>query len=307
MSEQKISGRTTLAWGRVRVPVATWKTTGAPDAPKFVQAGPHGAELETGLIKDGRRFVLPEEEQQKFEDQSDPFVVDDAFSTEPDPELPPPPAYESGLLEKGRDEAVSVEDVRRGIRDADGRFIDLTDELLKIGEDTQLDEMRVIGFIARNRLPITRVQGAYYLGADGGGVKALRLLYECVRSGRAALVKWTKTSRQSFGAVIADGRSHDLVVVELAFAEEVRTSPLKARTHLQADVSVMELNAAKLLMRAMEISADELDEISDTRLTLERDLVRRALEGKLEGFALPDRPAAPDPEEAVEDLLRTSV
>lgn len=195
--------------------------------------------------------------------------------------------YGRELVEEGTGEVVLPQNVRRGVRLEDGRFIDCTDELAKIAEQTRLDRMEVVSFVDVTRVPRARTVGAYYVGvADEKAAKPLRLIFEALRSTRrAAVVKLTKRTRQSLGVVVASNKT--LMLMELVWAEDHREPPARALAIQKAHVSDREVAQACKLVNAMSDSMESLNELRDDALALREELRAKALRGEVAEVIVP--------------------
>lgn len=276
-------------------------TSGEPEepGPKFVKAGPNGFALERVLVKDGKRV----------ERGDDLAPAQGAL----EPLLRAEPERESGVrlgaVEVGREDEVSAEQEREGLHGPAG-FIDLTEELAAIREETKLEAMAVIGFIRRERVERWRIQNSYYLGggAPDGPLSPPRVIAllraAMVHEERVAVVKWTKRTRQFLG-IVTPGPRDSVVVLEMTWAAEVREPGPRMLTHKQEELSEDEVRAARELLRVMGAAAAIVDEAMDDRVRLERALEARALSGRARGFRPPVRQKAPAAENALE-LLRRS-
>jgi non-homologous end joining protein Ku len=292
----------------VKTPVALFKVHGdAPDLPQFETAGPNGGTL----VRESR----------PIEGAAEEAGANDALGQIPEPEVhsqpvPDPRAAEhshshGGLFEQTvPTRSVLVEEttgeevtqVRRGLR-IDGRFVDLTENLEAIEEATKLEEMEVVSTRGSSIVPRIRVKGAYYVGTDGGGAKALRLLHDSLKvRNRVAVVKWTKRSRQTLG-VLAPYRGV-LVAIEVAWANEIREIPERATAIAAAETSEAEREAALDLVDALADDQTTLDDLSDDALALRAELIVAARNGA----PLPktEKPAVDEVDLALEELLRRS-
>lgn len=191
---------------------------------------------------------------------------------------------------------IEPEDVRKGIRFDDGRFVDLTDQIETVEEESRVEGLQVLGFLRRERVPRERVICSYYLGAESGsGAKLLRTLYEGMRdAGRVAVVRWTKRRGQTLGIVVPHS-SGALVALEMLFAERVRDPNAKCLAHLQAEVTRGVVDRAVELIESMSWSPSQFDEIRNRRVELERELYARADAGEVEGYEI-------EPEKPIDDL-----
>ena len=316
----RASKRTTFSWGFASAPVALFKTTGDSALPEFEKAGPHG-----GRLKKEPRTRLVEKEV----DTSDAPVpvtaeaVPDGVDLEASIRMheadaerlrgvlaartaQEPETY-TATVEEGYDAEVTSDQIRRGLWLADGSFLDLTEELAAVDEQTQTDELRVVSFIRVEQIPRHRIQGSYYLGSDGPGApKVLRLLYESMRrKHRLAVIKWTKSSRQALGILQPAPRRHGaLEVLELAWASDWREPNSRCLIHQQAEVTERELEMATALVTAMSDSVASLDDLQDDRKRMYEELRAAAEEG--DRVAIAPVPEA-EPVSTVEDALRRSV
>lgn len=204
--------------------------------------------------------------------------------------------YGRELVEEGSGVVVKPEDVRRGVRLEDGSFVDCTEQLAKIDEDTQLEGMEVVSFVDATQIHRLRVKASHYIGAvDGSSPKPLRLFYEAMRqTRRAAVVKVTKRSRQSLGALSVYGGV--LVLYELIFASDVRDVPPRARVIQKAQVTEREVEMAVALVEAMSGTIDTLDALSDDAISRRAELKAQALAG---GVVAPVSELGPTDEQSV--------
>lgn len=191
------------------------------------------------------------------------------------------------LVEEGTGHVVEKADVRRGVR-RDGEFIDCTDQLAQIDEDTRLDRMEVVphGFVDITRVQRARMKKTYYLGAETQrAAKALRLIYLGLkRKRRGAVVKLTKKSRQSLGVVGWLGEC--LVLYELVFAEDFREPPARAlliqHEKVAEKVSDREVEAFCALIDAWSGTVAVLDDLRDDAIARREELYAQAVAGEVQ-------------------------
>lgn len=309
MPELGNATRTTLALGSVSTPIALYRTVGEPKDAKYDTAGPNGGELH---YEEKAEESPPEEAE-----ATDPLATDpEAYIGLPiktDERLPQDTAVVTGLATPGRYRRVLVEegtgvevekaDVRRGVRQPDGCFVDLTDGLREIDDKTKLEQMRVVSFIRVEQVPRDRITGAYWVAPGApGGAKVLALLRKAMRTTRrVAVVKWTKRSRQALGVMVAH-HSGALQVLEVAFAALVRKPDDKVLSPSHVPVTDTELAAAVALVKAMSDSVMSLDELEDDAVVLRRELLEKAAAG--EAFTVSEH--APEVSESVLDAFRAS-
>ncbi|HEX7088699.1 MAG TPA: Ku protein [Longimicrobiales bacterium] len=308
---ERAAKRTELRFGLATAPIALLKTTGETDEPSFEKAGPNGGKLKTEMrpdpeykpVDEESSIVPPTPEEIRAAQKAVDEVAERARKAR-ESEVPEVPV----VVEEGT--GVEVAEPRRGIRLADGSFVDLTDELARIDERTRLDAMDTVAFIRREQVPRERILGSYFLAGDGAGaMRLLRTLFMASRTaGRVPVVRWTKTKRQAVGVIVPaleDGKQH-LKVLELAFAEDVREVPERADLNA-VTASDEDVEAATALIEAMADSSAALDEVTDERARLLRELVARAEAGEFHGFEVPERPELPDNVVDLTALLRASI
>ncbi len=193
---------------------------------------------------------------------------------------------------------------RKGIRREDGSFLDLTDEIAAIDDRTRLEEMRVADFIRTEEIHRDRILGSYYLAPNGpGAAKVIALMCHAMReTRRVACVKFTKRSKQSL-AVLVPHPAAGLVVVELAWAEDVRSVPERCIRPEMVALSGEERQLAVEMVQAMSSSrAEALDTLADYARALRRELVEKAEAGLV--FEVPERPVVSEGADVIELMAR---
>lgn len=278
---KKVSLNTVLRLCGLETPVGLYKTSGkGPEAPEFERVGPNARPLHTS--PDAARAAFVESEPEA----SDPVGVDEPAPTNTGSGPTGAAAGKRHWYEEGEEPvAVTDDEVRRGVRDAEGNFVDLTEQLDRIGEESSLEALEISAFIRRERVPRERVVGSYYLAAGVAGdgqqpaAPLLRLLYEAMKDrGRVAVVRWTKRKGQSLGILtpLGDGA---LVVLEMQWADRMRTPNAKCLSHMRAAVTSTEVERAGELIEALSESRQSLDDLEDPREMMERDLSAAARSG----------------------------
>lgn len=255
--------KTTLQFGLVKCAVALYKTSDPEKPPTWEKAGPHGGPL------------LPVNEAESSTEATETHA--DPLSDDPEEAFAEiAGAEEARAVPVGREEGggmVTKENVRLGVRKEDGTFRDLTDGLEQIAEQTKLEEMRVADFIRTEQITRERIVGSYWLAADGEGApKVLRLLYEAMRTThRVGVVKWTKRSKQSLGVLVPMAKHNAIAVLELAWAEDLREVPERAK--LAATASIGEIDIAVELIDALSSGREALDSLTDDARAMRRELI----------------------------------
>lgn len=336
---ERAATRTTLAIGAVEVAVGLFPAVAKPAAlAEFETAGPNGGRLKYeqraqpksgpgggGLVE----MLAGPAEQGGGDGRADPFADDvAAVAEEPHPvaaahgdterRLPPSDSaageFRQVLVEEGSGVEVERDQVRRGVRVEDGRFVDCTAQLAEIDARTRLDRFEVVAFIDIGQVPRERVLASYYVApSEPEGKRALRLLYEAMRSTRrAAVAKWTTRTRQACGVVVPfehrASRQVALMVLKLAWAEDMRAVPPAAALN---DVVVADtidgrgrmLGAAEELVRAWSDRRVALDELRDDAIALREELMARVVAGEMDPLVVGPEPEAepmPDLQAALE-------
>lgn len=296
----KAAVKTKLTVQQVEIEVGLYSAKQDPkELVKFDTAGPNG-----GKLKYEQRAVAkpPDEQTPEPEAKGDPLgeraktaAANARETAERLEALAAEDATESALVdgefrqvlvEESTGEVVEADQLRRGVRLDDGRFIDCTDQLQAIEDETKLDEMRVVSFIDVGQVPRDRVLASYYVGTDDpDSLPALRLLRESMRAKRrVAVVRWSARSRQTLGVLVPgidpQGRAV-LKALKLMWAEDFRDAPTRA--HLDAvTVSSAMIEQASQLVDAMSDTRESLDELRDEALALREELKARADAGEMD-------------------------
>jgi non-homologous end joining protein Ku len=324
--------KTTLSFGLVNVPVALLKTTQEPADQKYDTAGPNGHPLhhEMRLFDRQTGEMIAPTNQGVGVGQTDEEAEYPAPTPDPGPDAPPssdpldPDEAQKAfgaaagltgseqrqvLVEAESSVVVPKDEVRRGIREGDGTFLDLTDGLDSIDEATKLDRMGVVKFIDVGQVPRELVQGSHYLLADGPDAgRALRYLYAGMReTRRVAVVKFTKRTKQALGIIVPQGRTGAMLVLELGWPNHVRDAESDDRilAHTQFEPQESALRATCALIEAMSGTAAESLELQrDDRELLRAELLAAAAAG--EEFEVPAEPVAEGDVRDVSALLEQS-
>lgn len=308
----RVSATTTLVLGKLEIPISLFSTQDKPEKlAEFTTAGPNGGRL---TVKPVAAPVPVAEDAEVPVDvpvqHSDP-LSDGAVVTAP---ALLSPADESGpglfanteiagaaglageyqreLVEEATGEVVPPDEVRRGVRLEDDRFIDCTDQLAEIERQTKIERAEIVAFVDVSKVPRARVKATQYVGTDDPNApRALRLLYEAMKQRRrVAVLKLTKRSRQTLGVIGWLGGS--LVFYELVWSEDFRPAPLRATVIQKAVVTSDEIAQAMQLIDAMSGTVDAVDELRDDAIMLRERLMAQALEGLIPNVIEPT-PAEP--------------
>lgn len=292
------SGNTELFIGTMKAAVGLFGTQAKPEkTAEFDTAGPNGGVLKFEMRGAAAPVEKTETDQPDVPVHSDPLAVaDDAAATiEGDlrgqldhHERDSGGALVDGefrrvLVEEGSGVVVEPDQMRRGVRLADGSFVDCTAQLAAIGERTKLDRMEIVKCIDSTQVRRERVVGSYYVGAqDADAAPKLRLLYEALRRRReVAIVKYTTRSRQQLGVLMPHAKTGTLILLSLVFAEDFREPPAKAKAVAKVQVRESNVLGMAKLLAALHGHVDDLDELRDDAIALREELKARAEAGEM--------------------------
>lgn len=305
----RVSATTTLVLGKLEIPISLFSTQDKPEKlAEFTTAGPNGGRLTVKPIaapvpvaEDAEVPVdVPVQHSDPLEDRVEQALgltaARESFERELEHRGAPLSAvageYQRELVEEGTGEVVPPDEVRRGVRLEDDRFIDCTDQLAEIERQTKIERAEIVAFVDVSKVPRARVKATQYVGTDDPNApRALRLLYEAMKQRRrVAVLKLTKRSRQTLGVIGWLGGS--LVFYELVWSEDVRPAPLRATVIQKAVVTSDEVAQAVQLIDAMSGTVDAVDELRDDAIMLRERLMAQALEGLIPNVIEPT-PAEP--------------
>jgi DNA end-binding protein Ku len=290
----KASAKTTLVLGKLEIPISLFSTQDKPEKlAEFTTAGPNGGRL---MVRPVAAPVPVAEDAQVPVDvpvhstcHSDPLSDGPSVTTVA---LSPPSTtiageYQRELVEDGTGQVVEPDQVRRGVRLEDDRFIDCTEQLAEIERQTRIERAEIVAFVNVGTVPRARVKAAQYVGTDDPNApRALRLLYEAMRQRRrVAVLKLTKRSRQTLGVLGWLGDA--LMFYELVWSEDFRPPPARATVIQKATVTAAEVEQAVALVDAMSGTGDVVDEMRDDAIALREQLMAQALEGLIPNVVTP--------------------
>lgn len=295
---KKSSANTDLYIGTLKAAVGLFGTNAKPSGtPDFTTAGPNGGRLKYELR--GAPAPAPAEPVETVPAEagvsdplatSEPVSLDIAERSTVTMELDEPSSagalvdgeFRQVLVEEGSGEVVEADDVRKGVRLEDGRFIDCTDQLAAIEKRTKLDRIEVVKCIDSTRIRRQRVIGARYVGGqDPESIAKLALLWRSLHERReVAVVKYTLRKRQYLGVIEASAQAGALVLLDLVWSEDWRAAPAKAKL-ADVQVPVQQVAAMGALLGALHGTPDVLDELRDDAIALREELLARALAGEM--------------------------
>lgn len=267
-----------------------------------------GIEAEISLVNQSVKPKLAEYEvQRKSAPDDDPgFTVGRRLPFDPlnDPDDPDDPD------DPPRDEPVAIavaapsSGVMRGVTGPHG-FVDLTDQLQQIDVETKLKGLVIDWAVAQQAIPMNQVRGAHFIvPAGAGSTKVLGLVWDALRRhGRAGMVRWTKKTNQSLGAIVARGGGNQgprrLELLELEWSDNMREVPERSSLdHVHTALSSAEKEAAARLLVSFHAPPSTVEQLRDTRMARRLELLEAARAGR----KLPGVPAPRPTVSAVEDL-----
>jgi non-homologous end joining protein Ku len=215
------------------------------------------------------------------------------------------------LVEEGSGAVVEPSEVRRGLFVGEGdarRFVDVTDQLAAIEQRTKLDQIEVVATVDRTAMRMRRVLGAHFVGAtDEESSPILRLLYESLhRTRRVAVAKFTTGGRQKLGVIAPDRATQTLMMLQLAFSEDLRSAPAKAKAIQNVVVSEEHVQVMCDILDAFGDSPDVLDTLTDDAVKFRAELHARAAAGEMD-VEVVEPVVAPQPEPSLMEALEASL
>lgn len=262
---ERAATRTTLQLGAVNTAIGLYKTTRDPSQ--------------------SRKWEKPPVEDEDGDAKGDPLAGSAAKASGGE-------GKSKGKKVSGGSKAteVEVEKPQKGIYKPDGAFVNLTEQIESIAEQTTLDRLEVVSFIRRERVPRDRILGSYYVGAGKAKkgeyppTKVIARLYRALKlRERGAVVRWGKRSRSSVGVMVPHP-SGALLVLEMAYGENVLLPSPDCLAHQHIEISDEQVERMATLVDAMAEGRASLDGIRDRRAELEEELIVRAEHGELDDF-----------------------
>lgn len=199
------------------------------------------------------------------------------------------------FIDPATEKTVADDECQRGVFVGD-QFRAIDPELIAdVGERTKIKTMVALGELdlmdAWDKYG-DRVTGRYFLQvpAKGGSAKAYRLTYEAllpIKGARGAIkspakaivTKRTAKSRQKLAFIYADPTEGALVMVEVAFAANVRHADEQVKAHLAAEVPEAQVDMARKVIAALGDGHAAMQAEVDEAVVLKQELVDSVLEG----------------------------
>lgn len=197
-------------------------------------------------------------------------------------------------INKATGEAISSENIVRGVKFEKNRYVVLSDEEIRAAYPESTQTVDIVAFVRAEQIPLLYIDTPYYLAPEKRGEKAYALLRDAlVKSGRLALANVVLHNKQHLAAVVPFGDA--LVLDTLRWGNEVRSLD-----ELQLNDEVVH---ARLGQREIEMAERLIADMSEDwdpahyedRFTKQiMELVeRKAQQGKLEDVG-PLEPASED-------------
>lgn len=231
----------------------------------------------------------------------EPLPIGDGAPFEPFPAPPEP------------DLVVAVEGpatvTMQGVKDMDGRFVDLTEKLAEIDVRTKLDGVSVECTIPLNILPRSWVRDAYFIVPNGPGAgRFLSYIWSGLTpTGLAAMVRWTKRTDQFLGAIVSRGsaaKGASLMLLEFEWSANMRVVPENARLDVSSVPTTGQAQAEQAF-RAMRQAPQAIVGMRNERTAQRAELLEAAREGR--EWDVPDQHQVPDAADSLGDALLASV
>jgi DNA end-binding protein Ku len=194
------------------------------------------------------------------------------------------------------DQAVAWEDTERGFEYAKGKYVPVSEEELDRLPVKTVHSVEISDFVKLEEVDPIYFERAYYLAPEENGAKAFALLRKALlETGRAAVAKVAIREKESLCLVRP---YEDVLTMETMFyANEIRSArELERAANGKQAVSAKELQMAVSLVESL---SDEFD-IDRYEDEYQRAL-KKLLDAKVKGKALPEAPEARAPE--VVDLM----
>lgn len=197
----------------------------------------------------------------------------------------------------------------QGVTDIDGRFVDLTERLYAIDENTRLDGVNVECTVPIAILPRTWVRDAYFIVPNGMSAgRFLAYVWSGLTpTGLGAVVRWTKRTDQFLGAIVPRGsaaRGASLMLLEFEWSANMRAIPENARLDVTA-VPDTGREQSEQAFRTMQQSPRVIMGMRNERAAQRAELLEATREGR--EWDVPDVHQVPDAANSLGDTLIASV
>jgi DNA end-binding protein Ku len=196
------------------------------------------------------------------------------------------------------DKEVPYKEIVKGYEVSEGKYVVLEDEELKAAAGEASRVIEVEEFVCADEIDPVMFQKSYYLGSQGDGKDAYRLLHDALaRSDRAGIGRWVFHNREYLVAV----RAFDdvLVMHTMRFHDELIAAQDLEIPAPSRKPSERELEMAGKLVQTLEATFDP-QAFEDTYRERLLEYIEAKAKGKVD--ALPKRTEARDPDDLMAAL-----
>lgn len=192
-------------------------------------------------------------------------------------------------------DAGEVVDRAATLRDFDGRTL-TQDQVKSITEQTKIEDFEILDVVAQSDIDFRRAKSSYFVYSHkkNGNHKAFNgLVQTLAKDNKAAVIKWTPTSRQQLLVLYPEGDA--LIGTTLAFAEDVKETDSDLTVHQDQEVSEQELDLFGQILSQVE-GSDALSVETDALIPLKQKLIAG------EAVDLPEKSEAASPDNLLKAL-----
>jgi DNA end-binding protein Ku len=192
-------------------------------------------------------------------------------------------------------EKVERDDMVKGYKLPDGRYVVFTKEDLKALEEAGTNAIEIAEFVPAAQVDRVFLERSYFLGPEKGGERAYRLLCEALKqTGRVAVGQYAARGKQYLVSVRPEAEG--LVMEQLRYSDEVRD--IAEVPIPKIDVKKPELQLAVQLVEQTSSDTFQPDKYQDNV----RKRVLEQIQRKVEGEEITEEPAEA-PKTQVIDLM----
>lgn len=213
-----------------------------------------------------------------------------------------PVGYKRINKETGRE--VTRENIVRGLKHGDGRYVVLTDDEIRSANVKATQTVDIAAFVDAGEIDVTYFDTPYYLAPLARGEKVYALLREALkRERKVGIAHVVIQTKQHLAALIPGDRV--LMLNTLRWATEVRPAKaldLPAGGPKASGIREQELKMATELIRKMSESWDPARYRDSFRADILKLVERKVAKGQLEEVATPEEGETKQPTAKIIDL-----
>jgi len=213
-----------------------------------------------------------------------------------------PVGYKRINKETGRE--VTRENIVRGLKHDDGRYVVLTDDEIRSANVKATQTVDIAAFVNAGEIDVTYFDTPYYLAPLARGEKVYALLREALkRERKVGIAHVVIQTKQHLAALIPGDRV--LMLNTLRWATEVRPAKeleLPASGPKATGIREQELKMATELIRKMSESWDPARYRDSFRADILKLVGRKVAKGQLKEVTIPDEGEARQPTAKIIDL-----